>query len=77
MTSEFSILMNNIQGTAEGSSVSYNISLGNDTDDISDASDSSSVTKNLIIPSAMFSLGVLGNVIALIILTVRPSKNSK
>ncbi|BFY99839.1 hypothetical protein BsWGS_02879 [Bradybaena similaris] len=60
-----------------GHNFSYNVSATGYSRRSNDSSDSISVTKNVMVPSVMFFLGVLGNVTALIILTIRPSKDSK
>ncbi|BFZ16871.1 hypothetical protein BsWGS_19910 [Bradybaena similaris] len=57
--------------------LAYNLSADKVYCCLVNSDEASSETKNLVVPAVMFFLGVLGNVAALVILTVRPSKDSK
>uniref|UniRef100_A0A0B7A0I2 G-protein coupled receptors family 1 profile domain-containing protein n=1 Tax=Arion vulgaris TaxID=1028688 RepID=A0A0B7A0I2_9EUPU len=82
MASVVSVVVNNVPTSDYYNNTgidgaTYNISREGNLFRSNETIDPSSVTKNLMVPSAMFFFGVLGNVTALIILTVRPSKDSK
>ncbi|CAL1538004.1 unnamed protein product [Lymnaea stagnalis] len=58
---------------------SYNVTSTSDYNDTAGTNWTSAGdgSKTLVVPAVMFCLGVVGNVIALVILTVRPSRDSK
>ncbi|GFN98502.1 prostaglandin e2 receptor ep4 subtype [Plakobranchus ocellatus] len=63
-------------------SLVYNVTQGYITSsspdiDRNSTTSADNVSKNVMVPSLMFLFGVFGNILALIILTVKPSKDSK